>query len=165
MSRKRKKNNDFEKSLILLIVFLIGTVLQITVRLVSIIFDLVTFYTSKYRQKSGNSFIGTYFNKGNYGEFVLYRKTSRIFGNPNVLTNIYLDNKNTESTEIDVLAISNKGIYVFEMKNYSGYIYGSESVKYWTQVFNKWSKNKFFNPLRQNYAHVKAVEKWNGNTF
>ena len=97
---------------------------------------------------------------GNYGEFILYRKIVGIFGKDYVFTNVYLDNKNTDHTEVDVIALSNHGIYVFEMKNYSGYIYGSEKDQYWTQVLNKYSKHKFYNPLRQNYAHIKAIEKY-----
>lgn len=123
-------------------------------------YDYISFYTSGYKKKSNNSFFKTYFDKGNYGEFVLYRKLIKIIDKKLVLTNVYLEGKNTESTEIDILAITNKGIYVFEIKNYGGYIFGSESDKYWTQVLNKWSKYKFYNPLRQNYAHIKAVEKY-----
>jgi len=46
------------------------------------------------------------------------------------------------------------------MKNYSGFIFGSEKDQNRTQVLNKFSKNKFYNPLRQNYAHVKGVERY-----
>ena len=159
MSSRKRKNDNLEV-LFLFIVALIEWVIRFVVRFSIFLYDLITFFTSKYKVKSGNSFFKTYFNKGNYGEFLLYRKVIRIFGKEAVLSNIYLDNINTETTEIDVLAISSKGIYVFEMKNYSGYIYGSEKDKYWTQVLNKWTKNKFYNPLKQNYAHIKAVESY-----
>ena len=155
---KRKKSNT--SPFIELIVLLTQTIVILCIRLIVFIYDITTFYISEYKAKSGNSFLKTYFDKGNYGEFLLYRKMIRIFGKASVLTNIYLENQNTEHTEIDVLAISSKGIYVFEMKNYSGYIYGSQKDKYWTQVLNKWSKNKFYNPIRQNYAHTKAVENY-----
>lgn len=46
------------------------------------------------------------------------------------------------------------------MKNYSGYIFGNSKDKYWTQTLNKHTKNKFYNPLRQNYAHQKALEDY-----
>ncbi|MDD3106458.1 MAG: nuclease-related domain-containing protein [Bacilli bacterium] len=157
MSNRRRTDNPLE-SVILLFVFLAGLIIMLLVRLTELVYDLITFYTSKYKEKSGNKFFGTYFDKGNYGEFVLYRKMTKIFGQEYVLTNIYLDNKNTETTEIDVLAISSNGIYVFEMKNYAGYIYGSGNDQYWTQVLNRWAKNRFYNPLKQNYAHTKAVE-------
>lgn len=155
---KRKKSNA--SPMIELIVLLIQAIVILCIRVIVFIYDVITFYTSEYKIKSGNSFIKTYFDKGNYGEFKLYRKVIRVFGKAAVMTNLYLDNKNTEHTEIDVLAISNKSVYVFEMKNYGGYIYGSQKDQYWTQVLNKWSKNKFYNPLRQNYAHTKAIENY-----
>ena len=46
------------------------------------------------------------------------------------------------------------------MKNYRGYIYGDEGDQSWTQVFHKRAKYRFYNPLRQNYAHTKATEKY-----
>lgn len=159
MSRRRN-NNNIAASLVVLLLLLVQLALFLIVRSIVFTCDFITFYTSGYKQKSGNSFVETYFNKGNYGEFVLYRKVCRIFGKESVMTNLYLDNENTEMTEIDVLAVSNKGIYVYEMKNYAGYIYGSEGDKQWTQVLNKWTKHNFYNPLRQNYAHTKAVENY-----
>lgn len=159
MTTKRKKSNS-SQYLASLIVSIIESVVILLFRFIVFLYDLISFYTSLYKQKSGNNFFKTFFDKGNYGEFTLYRKIIRIFGKNSVLTNIYLDNKNTETTEIDVLAISNKGVYVFEMKNYAGYIYGSNTDQYWTQVLNKRTKNKFYNPLKQNYAHTKSLEKY-----
>jgi len=161
MSKRKKKNEAFE-TLVTIIVFVIEFIFRTIRRIIVLVFDFVTFLTTKYGSKSGNNFLKTIFDKGNYGEFILYRKVVRLFGEKSVLTNIYLDNRNTDTTEIDVLAISSKGIYVFEMKNYSGYIYGSEKDKNWTQVLTKWNKYKFYNPLKQNYAHTKAVENYLG---
>jgi len=157
---KRRKQNSALESIVLLLYFFVEALLKLITRIIIFLYDFITFFTSKYKQKSGIDFFKMYFSKGNYGEFVLYRKVIRVFGKESVLTNIYLDNKNTETTEIDVLAVSTKGIYVFEMKNYSCYIYGSEKDQSWTQVLNRWSKNKFYNPLKQNYAHTKAVETY-----
>ena len=159
MSKRRKSNSDY---LIETLFMIIQSIIVLFIRFIIFSFDLITFYTTKYKEKSGNSFFKTYFDKGNYGEFSLYRKLIPVFGKNALLTNIYLDNKNTETTEIDVLAISSQGIYVFEMKNYAGYIYGSQTDQYWTQAFSKRTKNKFYNPLRQNYAHTKAVQNYLG---
>ena len=157
--KKRKKYNWLE-ALVTLAFLIITGIVKLVIRIILFVYDVITIYTSKYSIKSGNGFFKTYFNIGNYGEFKLYRKVIRKFGRDKVYTNVYLDNKNTDYTEIDVIALSAHGIYVFEMKNYSGYIYGSENDEYWTQVLNKFSKNKFYNPLRQNYAHTKAVERY-----
>ncbi len=158
MARKRRKSGiEVIFELLFTFIFVSGYVLF---RIIVFLYDVITLYTTKYNKKSGNGFFKTYFDKGNYGEFILYRKLTRIFSQHAVLTNLYLDNVNTDKTEVDVIVVSNKNIYIFEMKNYAGYIYGSEKDKNWTQVFNKFSKHKFYNPLRQNYVHTKAVEKY-----
>jgi len=61
------------------------------------------------------------------------------------------------TTQIDHVVVSRFGIFVIEMKNYNGWIYGDERTKTWTQTFSRWKKYKFQNPLRQNYRHVMAL--------
>lgn len=156
----RRKKQSVLGALIYLLSLLIFMIILFIIRLILFTYDVITIYTSKYKEKSGNGFWKTYFDKGNYGEFKLYRKIIKCFGKANVFANVYLAGKNTDNTEIDVLALAPHGIYVFEMKNYRGYIYGNENDQHWTQVFNRRSKYKFYNPLRQNYAHTKAVEKY-----
>ena len=51
------------------------------------------------------------------------------------LFNVYIPKENEETTEIDVLMISCKGLFVFESKNYGGWIFGSDNQKYWYQTF------------------------------
>lgn len=159
MAKRRKKQSGFEV-LAILVVLLLAFIVKIVIRIIFLTYDLITMFSSGYRSKSGNGFFKTYFDKGNYGEFLLYRKILSRFGKENVYTNLYLEGENTDLTEIDVLAISKEGIFVFEMKNYSGWIYGSEKDEQWTQAFNRNSKFRFYNPLRQNYAHTKATEKY-----
>jgi len=65
-------------------------------------------------------------------------------------------NDSKGSTQIDLLVLSQYGIFVIEVKNFNGWIFGSEKDKYWTQILYQ-KKNKFYNPLRQNYRHVKAL--------
>ena len=51
--------------------------------------------------------------------------------------------------------IHEKGIFVIESKNYSGWIFGNERDKKWTQVLANGDKNYFFNPILQNKIHIK----------
>ena len=60
------------------------------------------------------------------------------------------------TTQIDHIYVSVFGIFVVETKNYTGWIFGSEKQARWTQVVYK-EKHYFQNPLRQNYAHIKAL--------
>lgn len=62
------------------------------------------------------------------------------------------------TTQIDHIYVSVFGIFVIETKNYTGWIFGSEKQSKWTQVVYK-QKHYFQNPLRQNYAHIKALSE------
>lgn len=61
------------------------------------------------------------------------------------------------STQIDHIYISRYGIFVVETKNMKGWIFGAENDAQWTQKLYKKSQ-RFQNPLRQNYKHVKTLE-------
>lgn len=47
---------------------------------------------------------------------------------------------------------------MIESKDYRGWIFGNASDSQWTQSFSKWRKFHFYNPLRQNYSHIKSLE-------
>ena len=124
-------------------------VLQVIIALVFIFLGTryLRYKKSTYKYESENSFLKTIFNKGNYGEFCIFEKIERLDCNKKLLTNLYLPKHNdpSETTEIDLVMICTSGIFVFEVKNYKGWIYGNEKSKYWTQTFNKNSKFKFLN--------------------
>lgn len=60
--------------------------------------------------------------------------------------------------QIDCLAVGLAGVFVFESKDYQGWMYGHGNRVHWTQVV-KYGKEKhqFYSPVRQNAAHVDAV--------
>ena len=62
------------------------------------------------------------------------------------------------TAQIDHVFVSVFGVFVVETKNMTGWIFGSEREREWTQVFPGGRKHKFQNPLRQNYGHVRAME-------
>jgi hypothetical protein len=65
-------------------------------------------------------------------------------------------------TEIDHVALTRHGIVVLETKTYSGVITGAVNGGLWVQTVGGHREhretNRFQNPHRQNYRHVKAVE-------
>lgn len=65
------------------------------------------------------------------------------------------------TTQIDHVIVSRYGIFVLETKNYKGWIYGDERAAQWTQVNFK-RKDRFQNPLRQNYKHTKTLADLTG---
>ena len=99
-----------------------------------------------------------YENAGQFGEFATeYALTNKnLDGELVVLKNIYVPTQG-KTTEIDLLLIHEKCIFVFESKNYSGWIFGSADQLNWTQSLQNGDKNKFYNPIRQNRTHIKAL--------
>ena len=75
-----------------------------------------------------------YENAGQFGEFSTeYALTNHhLPGELVVLKNVYVPYQGRTS-EIDLLMIHEKGIFVFESKNYSGWIFGSADQLNWTQ--------------------------------
>lgn len=104
-----------------------------------------------------------YENTGQFGEFAteFALTNDNLDGELVVLKNLYVPLQG-KTTEIDLLMIHEKGIFVFESKNYSGWIFGSSDQLNWTQSLQNGEKNKFYNPIRQNRTHIKALSEYLG---
>lgn len=83
----------------------------------------------------------------------LYLKDPRYI----LLNDCTLPDEQAGTTQIDHILLSPFGIFVIETKNYTGWIFGGERQKMWTQKIYKKSY-KFQNPLHQNYKHMKVLE-------
>jgi len=95
---------------------------------------------------------------GKYGEDLTARKlklTKALGRSGEILRNIYVPKENGQTSEIDLIFISQKGIFVLESKNYSGWIFGNEKDLYWTASLDRNQKNHFYNPISQNRNHMK----------
>ena len=66
------------------------------------------------------------------------------------------------TTQIDFVVVSTYGVFVIEAKTYQGWIFGAADQAQWTQCLPGGKKFRFQNPLRQNYAHVKALSDRTG---
>ncbi len=102
---------------------------------------------------------------GKHGEKLTERelKWVQLFGRKGkVLRNVYLPKDNGETSEVDVIFITQKGIFVFESKNYSGWIFGDENSRNWTSMLPNKQKNQFYNPIMQNRTHLKWMRSFVG---
>lgn len=125
----------------------------------------IRFKQSNYQKVSQHSFLKTLLNKGFWGEYKIFSLLENLAASHQLLTNLYIPRKDGTTTEIDLLFINEKGLFVIESKNYSGWIYGDEKQKYWTQVFENKQKFRFFNPIWQNSAHINALKEVLPNEF
>ena len=77
-----------------------------------------------------------------------------------IFHDLYIQKQNGEYTQVDVAVATKTGIIVFEVKDYSGWIFGNEHQRYWTQIlaYGK-EKHRFYNPVMQNAGHIKAIRR------
>ena len=96
--------------------------------------------------------------KGIIGErFIAYR-LSRLDPDKYLVINDLFVEIGGKTSQIDHLVISIHGIFVIETKNYKGWIFGSDSSKYWKQIIHK-RKESFYNPVWQNNGHIKILQE------
>ena len=63
------------------------------------------------------------------------------------------------TTQVDLILVSRYGIFVVEIKNFSGLIFGTEGDARWTQKFSRRGRSyQFQNPLNQNEKHIRALK-------
>ena len=86
-------------------------------------------------------------------------------GEQKIIKNLVLVDKNGDTHQIDHVVIRHNGIFAIETKNISGTIYGSIDDSEWFSVFRKGKKYAFYNPLKQNAAHVRYIEEVLSNQY
>lgn len=72
----------------------------------------------------------------------------------------YMRRSSGRYTQIDLVVATRVGLLAFEIKDYSGWIFGHSHQKYWTQVlaYGK-EKHRFYNPIMQNDGHIQAIRE------
>lgn len=128
---------------------------------------IIVYNRTSYKSITHNSYFTTIHDKGKRGEYEIYRNLKKYEKQGcKFLFNIYLPKANDNTTELDVLMICPEAVFVFESKNYSGWIFGNDAQKTWTQVLptgkgkGKSQKDHFYNPVWQNKAHCDALKAY-----
>ena len=144
---------------------------SILIAVIIIVLQVVSFNKSTYHSATGNSYFETVTDKGKNGEYRIFKQLKYLENQgAKFLFNVYLPKENGETTESDVILIIPRGLIVFESKNYSGWIFGDEKYKTWTQTLPQGKgkpahKEKFFNPIMQNNLHIKYLKSVIGNNY
>lgn len=78
-----------------------------------------------------------------------------------VFHDLYVPKRNGGYSQIDLVLATSMGIIVFEVKDYSGWIFGNAKHTEWTKVlaYGK-TKYRFYNPIKQNQAHIKNLKDY-----
>lgn len=128
---------------------------------ISFIYRYREFKKSQYSCLTGCSWKQVRNDKGMMGEYLIYRHLKKLDSEGKWLFNLYLPKNESNTTEVDVVFIHASGIYVFESKNFAGWIFGDENQVNWTQTLrerdNTTQKNHFYNPILQNEGHIRVL--------
>jgi len=77
-----------------------------------------------------------------------------------IFHDLFLKKNSGNYSQIDLAVATKVGILVFEVKEYSGWIFGTADKPDWTQILNYGkSKYRFYNPIMQNSTHIKDLKK------
>lgn len=99
--------------------------------------------------------------KGGVGEFAAALALKyKVSGDMRIIRNVYVPLSDGKTAEIDLVIVHTTGIYAVECKNYSGWIFGSEDNKMWTQSFSNSKRFPFYNPVLQNRYHINALSRY-----
>jgi restriction system protein len=101
--------------------------------------------------------------KGRLGEMIVHQRLKKQLDPAvyHLIPDVMLPTADEGTTQIDHVIVSRYGIFVVETKTYTGWIFGSERDPQWTQSIYR-MKNRFQNPLRQNYKHTKTLADLTG---
>ncbi|QKJ62840.1 nuclease-related domain-containing protein [Flavobacterium sp. M31R6] len=102
----------------------------------------------------------TKFHRGTKTERKLVLKLLKAgFPAQTIFHDLYIKNKYGNYSQIDLVLATKVGIIVFEVKEYSGWIFGNGNQNKWTQVL-AYGKEKyyFYNPILQNKKHVENLK-------
>ena len=98
--------------------------------------------------------------KGWFGEMLLHNLLKvKLDGEKyHILHNIMLPTEDGATTQIDHIIVSQWGVFVIETKTYSGWIFGDAKSPQWTVTHFR-RRDRFQNPLRQNYKHLATLSE------
>ena len=155
---------------ILFSIIIFGIALSIIIQIVQFIEHYKQYKHSNYYKITQNSYRSVFNDDGRYGEYLIYQNL-QIFESIECqfLFNLYIPKENGKTTEIDIIMLHQKGLFVIESKNYSGWIFGNENHKQWTQTlpsrYGECHKEHFYNPIMQNATHIRAIRKYIDDTI
>lgn len=96
--------------------------------------------------------------KGQAGEKQLLRNLKSLNCYKLFVPNIRIKYTNNQYTEIDLVMITEYGVFVYEVKNYDGSVYGNATSQQW-KVYLGGQEYTFYNPVLQNKGHIYALRK------
>jgi hypothetical protein len=190
MSRRRRKNQGSNVGLaivVLLGLYLVSMIIEFIsenineiVTIIAIILGIVLFFyvlkgllyfkkindykKTEYYRDTKMPYTLIKKNVGLQFEADVYNSLKQKFPDALLLTNLLIARKGSvnEYSEIDLIFFYYTGIYVLELKNYNGFVYGDMNKDNWTVGYKNNTKRttyEFLNPIMQNNKHIEDLKK------
>lgn len=78
-----------------------------------------------------------------------------------IFHDLYVPTKAGNFSQVDLVLLTKAGLVVFEVKDYSGWLFGNGRQQQWTQVLNYGKeKHRFYNPILQNEQHIAHLKRY-----
>ena len=138
--------------------------MELTITISIVIGVFIIYYIIKaYQRKRDRELISsvTSLNRGTNSELLLILQLLKNgFPSVTIYHDLIIKKENGQFSQIDLVLVTSEGIIVFEVKDYSGWIFGSGNNTNWTQVLSYGKKKyKFYNPIKQNNNHISELKK------
>jgi len=128
-----------------------------------IVFLVISSISESNRRKRERELISsvTSLDRGTSSErSLILRLLKKDFPSVTIYHDLIIKKDNGDFSQIDLVLVTSEGIIVFEVKDFSGWIYGSGSNTNWTKVLSYGRKKyKFYNPIKQNNNHISELRK------
>lgn len=96
--------------------------------------------------------------RGKEGEAAIEKEIKQSGIPGNLFKNVYITFPNGNSTEVDLVFLTDKGIYVIESKNYSGEVTGTEEAHDWYVKYPNGNNYSLYSPILQNRGHINSLK-------
>ena len=139
--------------------------MELIIIIISIVigFFIIYYIIKSYQRKRDRELISsvTSLNRGTHSELLLILQLlKKRFPSVTIYHDLIIKKDNDGFSQIDLVLVTSEGIIVFEVKDYSGWIFGSGNNTNWTQVLSYGRKKyKFYNPIKQNQNHIIHLRK------
>ena len=138
--------------------------MEVTITISIVIGFFIIYYIIKsYQRKRDRELISsvTSLSRGTPSEkFLILQLLKSGIPPVTIYHDLIIKKDNDKYSQIDLVLVTSEGIIVFEVKDYSGWIFGSGNNTNWTQVLSYGKrKYKFYNPIKQNNNHINELRK------
>ena len=100
----------------------------------------------------------TQLNRGTRSERdLIIRLLKEGVSSDDIFHDLYIEKKDGTYSQIDIVVLTEVGVIVVEVKDFSGWIFGFGNNVNWVHILVK-MKYSFYNPIFQNEGHIRSLK-------